>query len=120
MKRLLTAVLFGAAVLASVLVLAGSGAAATLYNGVTYFSPDPAVQERLATEDIVGKLDNGITIFALGPVPSDRVPDAWIPASRESSMEGSAAGGINEAAGEGLDLHNGITTFMMGPVVSDY
>ncbi len=66
--------------------------------------------------DITGERDNGITVFAIGPVTYDSVPSAAVEA--ELYAEGSAAGGVTEAESK-LEPNNGITIFAVGPADFD-
>jgi ABC-type molybdate transport system substrate-binding protein len=74
-----------------------------LNNGITVFAEGPVIYGSMLSNEAVSyaELDNGITVFAAGAV---EVP-TWETAAELS--EGSAAGGLNVER----ELHNGITIF---------
>jgi hypothetical protein len=101
-------------------------------NGITVFAPgnyanvpSAPVERKWLEESAAGgvteaesnrELDNGITIFAAGPVTFDSVPTYG--GAAELIAVGSAAGGLSKEDLT-LDLHNGITIFDKGPIVFD-
>jgi hypothetical protein len=101
-------------------------------NGITVFAPgnyanvpSSPVARKWTEESAAGgvtealsnrELDNGITIFAAGPVTFDSVPTYG--GAAELIGVGSAAGGLSKEDLP-MDLHNGITIFDKGPIVFD-
>jgi hypothetical protein len=99
---------------------------ATVFSPGNYNSPPSAPVERKWSEESAAggvtdaeshlELNNGITIFAIGPLDFDLVPSfARVVASVEI---GSAAGGLREDS-EPLGLYNGITIFDRGVIDAD-
>ncbi len=101
-------------------------------NGITVFAPgnyanvpSAPLERKWVEESAAGgmtkaesnlELNNGVTIFAAGPVTFDSVPTYGVAA--ELIEVGSAAGGLSMETAP-LELHNGVTIFDKGPIVFD-
>lgn len=90
---------------------------AEIKNGITLFTTGLDTYDRVSGKEaeVYAGLDNGSTIFAVGPVEYDSAPAFAL--APESSEIGSAAGGLR-MEGPAVELHNGITLFDGGP--NDY
>ena len=88
---------------------------AEINNGITLFTTGLDTYDRVSGKEaeVYAGLDNGSTIFALGPVEYDSAPAFG--AAAELTDIGSAAGGLR-MEGPAVELHNGITIFDEGPV----